>query len=242
MKQLVQNLAHRFGYHITRIAEPEPFREIRRLCAGVESPIIFDVGAHDGATALMLSGLFPRSRIYAFEPFPESFATLQRNVAGTKNITPLDYGLSDADGQREFHANSYAATNSLLPLDHRAMEAWPGSTLRSRTRLNLNFRRLDTVVEELGIPKIDVLKLDVQGAEGLVMQGAAAACQKQKIHQIYSEVLALPVYESQPRFDHGLGIFMEAGFRLHSIYNLSHTPDGALRMVDALFVLPSAQP
>jgi hypothetical protein len=62
------------------------------------------------------------------------------------------------------------------------------------------------------------------------------------IHQIYSEVLALPVYVNQPRFDHGLGIFMEAGFRLHSIYNLSHTPDGTLRVADALFVLPSAGP
>jgi hypothetical protein len=94
---------------------------------------------------------------------------------------------------------------------------------------------LDSVISELQLPKIDILKLDVQGAEHLVMKGAGSACRERRINIIYSEIITQPTYVGQKRLDEALGVFYESGFDLHNIYNLNSSESGRLRQVDAIF-------
>ncbi len=239
MKQRIQKLAHRFGYHISRVTPPSPaenaFAEMKRLCEVIAEPVIFDVGAHHGQTARAFRGLFPRSQIYCFEPFPESFRILEVNTAADERVTICSFGLSDRVGEFPFHSNASSATNSLLSTDELGSRNWGKGLLETEVVVRAQFKTIDSVLEEFALPQIDILKLDVQGAEHLVMKGASRACTEGRIRLVYSEIITQPTYLGQKRFDESLSVFYDNGFDLHGIYNLSRTSEGRLRQLDAIF-------
>lgn len=239
MKRLAQKLAHKCGYHISPLLNSgharNPFDEVRRLCQGVADPVIFDVGAHHGLVAKTFRGLFPTATIYAFEPFQESFRVLKEGAASDAGVRVFNYGLSDRSGILEFHSNMSAFTNSLLPAEAAGSKTWGPGLLDIRETVKAEFRTLDQVVAELGLPEIHVLKLDVQGAEHMVMQGAADSCARGAVKLIYTEIITQPTYQGQARFDQSLSQFYNRGFDLHNIYNMNSTEDGRLRQVDVIF-------
>jgi FkbM family methyltransferase len=243
MRKLVQRLANRFGYRIRRVTEAtaasDPFLAMRQLLEDVDRPVIFDVGAHRGRVALGFRALFPDARIYAFEPFAESFHALEETVRGA-GITALPFGLSDRSGTQMLHANALSATNSLLATDPRGATAWGPGVLDTKEVVPAEFRTIDRTMNDLQLERIDLLKLDVQGAETRVMAGAEQACRDGRIRLVYSEIITKPTYEGQPSLDEALRSFAGHGFDLHNIYNLNSTPGGALRQVDAIFTRRSA--
>lgn len=239
MKKIIQKLANRCGYRISRLSQPRPdenaFTAMQRLLIGIEEPIIFDVGAHHGYVSRAFRELFPTSIIYAFEPFKESFEQLKANTASDPRINAFNFGLSDRDGTQSFHSNPSSATNSLLSTDESGAQTWGTGLLETQKIVQAQFKTIDSVVATMRIPRIDILKLDVQGAEHLVIAGASATCNRGIIRLIYSEIITQPTYKEQKRFDEALAPFYNNSFDLYSIYNMSFTSEGRLRHVDAIF-------
>lgn len=242
MKQLIQSVAHACGVHISRatpVSHQDSFAQMRLLCAGSPQPVVFDVGAHHGHVAQAFREALPGCRVFAFEPFPDSFEKLRANTASDPSITPLNFGLCDQVGKRTFHSNPSSATNSLLSTDPTGAATWGKGLLETQATIELDFKTVDAVLEELGLPRIDILKLDVQGAEPLVMEGAARACREGRIGMVYSEIITQPTYAGQKRLDQALAVFYDRGFDLHNLYELSLSPAGKLRQLDALFTQQS---
>jgi FkbM family methyltransferase len=239
MKQEIQKLAHKLGYHISKIGRPSPqagpFVEMTRLCADIAEPTIFDVGAHHGQTAKEFRKYFPTSRIYSFEPFPESFEILMHNTSVDRGIRVFNYGLTDKAGVFPFHSNLSSATNSLLPADEMGSKTWGEGILETQGIVHAHFNTVDAVIAEQDIQSIDILKMDVQGVEHRVLKGALGACRNSLIGVVYSEIIIQPTYTSQKRLDEMLKVFHDAGFELHNVYNLSNSTDGKLRQFDAIF-------
>jgi FkbM family methyltransferase len=208
---------------------------MQRLLTGIEEPIIFDVGAHHGHVSAMFRKLFPTSTVYAFEPFEESFKRLKENTASDGKIRPFNFGLSDREGTQLFHSNPSSATNSLFSTDESGSQTWGEGLLETKDVVQAEFKTIDSFVAAMEIPRIDLLKLDVQGAEYLVMEGAVATCEKGIVQLLYSEIITQPTYDGQKRFDEALACFYNSGFDLFNIYNLSPTREGRLRQVDAIF-------
>ena len=77
MKRLIHKALRLFGYQFSRIRDP--FVQQQRLLEETPAPIIFDVGAHIGLVSRRYRRLMPGASIYAFEPFPDSFAKLKHN-------------------------------------------------------------------------------------------------------------------------------------------------------------------
>jgi len=211
------------------------FTAMRSLLARVENPIIFDGGAFIGAIAKLFRGLFPTSTVYSFEPCRETFASLEANVADDPKIRAFNFGLSDRDGTQPFYLNESPMTNSLLASDDLAILTWGPGLLETQTIDEAQFRTIDSVLLEMNIPRIDLLKLDVQGAEGRVMSGASGACGRGIIGLVYSEIITQPTYRGQKRFDKALAPFYDSGFDLYNCYHGTCTSDGRLRAVDAIF-------
>lgn len=215
----------------------DPYAELQRLTADIAEPIIFDVGAHRGYVATTFRKLIPSSTVHAFEPFPASFERLQVKVGEDKRVHTYNYGLGNTEGECEMHSNTSPATNSILPTDDDARETWGEGLLNTQETVRIRLKTLDAAAESIGVPRIDILKLDVQGAEPLVMEGAKAMCEQGRISFIYTEIITQPTYKGQKRFDQALSVFYERGFDLHNIFNLNSSPQGTLRQVDVIFML-----
>ena len=239
IKGIIKTLANKCGYRISRlpVSSPvdNPFTAMQRLLNGVAEPIIFDVGAHHGYVSRTFRELFPTATIYAFEPFEASFEQLKENTASDPRTHVFNYGLSDRDGVQSFHSNPVSVTNSLLSTDESGAQTWGTGFLETQRIVQAQFKTIDSVVATMRIPRIDILKLDVQGAEYLVITGASAVCNRGAIRLIYSEIITQPTYNKQKRFDEALALFYKNSFDLYNFYNMSFTDEGRLRQVDAIF-------
>ena len=196
--------------------------------------IIFDVGANVGQTTQKYRKLFPEASVYGFEPFPEVFAKYLRAFAGDRQVHPENIALSNKNGDAKFFLNSLHYTNSLLPNNTRytaAMGSYePVATTRVKTET------LDSYCIAHTIERIDILKMDVQGGELLVLEGAREYLRSGRITLIYAEVEFVPIYENQPLLDDLERFLKQYGYALHKIYNISSWDSHGVVAADAIFV------
>lgn len=118
---------------------------------------VLDVGANAGFYTLAFSRLVgPTGHVWAFEPLPENIGNLRRHIElnGLHNVTVVEAAVSEKSGNAQFMP---APSNSMGRLSPHG-----GITVRSVT--------LDEACGDSIVP--DLVKLDVEGAEGAVLEGA----------------------------------------------------------------------
>lgn len=235
LREVLQSAAGRAGYRIKRKAVGDDYlQEIAWKLGGVDAPVILDVGAHRGETARTFTEAFPGARLYCFEPFAESFAVLQDNKAAYPRAKLVNAGLSDATGTQEFNVNVGSPTNSLLELDSRAAQTWCHEGLKPHHKESCQFYALDDFIDAEGIAQIDLLKIDVQGAEYRVLQGAAKALAAGRVRMIYLEIIVGPTYVGQWGLGQYLAYLEGLGFRIGGLYNFAYGAQRELIQLDAL--------
>lgn len=238
MKSFLRSILRPLGYEIRRLQvdhHTDPYREQAILLRGCHAPTIIDAGANVGNMTLKYKSLFPHATIHAFEPFQASFEQLTRNTAHLQGVIPNQLGLADANGTRQFHANQTPSTNSLFPATTQALQGTGGERFKSTALVSIDLVTLDTYALDHDLQQIDILKLDVQGAEPQVLQGAAHLIQSGAIHLIFTEIMVAPFYEGQQHLHQALQMYDQLGFRLYNFYDLSAF-EGPLRQLDAIFI------
>ncbi len=243
MKQLINSFLKKFGYRISRIPlfEGLDVFEFQKylLNKSQEELIIFDVGACRGEVALIYNKLFPVSKIFCFEPFPQSFKLLSSNTSELNNVTVCNKALGNFNGKTVFHSNRSSPTNSIFPTTEESKLIWKNDVHDTLSTIEVEMETLDKFISENNINKIDILKLDVQGSEFLVLEGAREAIESGIIKIIFSEMITLPTYQNQKSPGEFLEILRANGFMLYNFYNISLTRTGMLRQMDALFIKQS---
>jgi FkbM family methyltransferase len=236
IRRLVQGTLGAFGYELRAVTgrRDDPFAE-QKLLVSAATPVIFDVGAHHGQTALLYARLFPTAAIFSFEPSGESYRALLDNVRPYKNIRAFNIALGGKSGKTTFHHNRESQTNSLLPSAAEGADVWGRGMLETDAVGQVDVTTLDDFMESHSIDRIDILKMDAQGGEFLIMEGAKRAVSEKRIRVVYTEIITLPTYGGQKEFDEMLRIYRENGFSLYNLFNPSLTDDGRLRQVDAVF-------
>jgi FkbM family methyltransferase len=118
--------------------------------------VIVDCGANIGITSLFLAARYPRATILSVEPHPENFALLKTNVAELPRIWPIWACVTGTPQNAvRFTADQAAWGNRIATDGHGVLV--PAITL-------------DELCEQKGVEKIDLLKLDIEGAEEQVLQ------------------------------------------------------------------------
>lgn len=128
-----------------------------------------DVGANGGVyTVVAARSVGPTGHVYAFEPGDREAKLLRENVLrnGLTNVTVIDSAVSNKKGIAQFAISRDGAMNSLARNRHPGQEIESWKTVNTTT--------LDSAVEEYGISNVDLIKVDVEGAEQLVLEGAQA--------------------------------------------------------------------
>jgi FkbM family methyltransferase len=126
------------------------------------APLIVDVGANVGQFANAAKLFFPEARVVSFEPDPETYADLQINTHGSRNVELHNIGLGDRDEVLRFHRHELSVMSSF--------SAQTDDMAHHRGSTELPVRRLDAVLGPDVRP--DLLKIDVEGFERQVLQGA----------------------------------------------------------------------
>lgn len=237
--RLIRRAARAFGIDIIRAQPPaRTFAEIQAALVP-DASVIFDVGAYIGETVTQYRALFPSADIFAFEPFPESFAALATALPGDAQFHPHNIALGEKEGALLLHSNISAATNSVLATSASGPQFW-GSVVDTRETVPVFTSTISAFCTTHGIAAIDILKLDVQGAELSVLQGGQPLLAAGAVKMVYAEMLVAPTYVGQAAIDEVLKFMRDLHFTLYDIQNPCHRR-GRLCQFDALFLSQSAE-
>jgi FkbM family methyltransferase len=195
-----------------------------------EAPVIFDIGAHHGESIDYLRKFFPKGTIYSFEPDPDSFSILSNKKSSTNKLYNL--ALSDRSGSSIFYRNKISHTNSLNKVNINSQDSiraqnekllQNSSYLKEiNAEIKINTITLDEFIDTNSIELIDLLKVDVQGAEEKVFKGAVNSLSK--IQSIIVEISLYDFYENGASFLSIEKLLVPAGFELFSILEISQNP------------------
>jgi FkbM family methyltransferase len=142
---------------------------LRRVVA--EDAVCIDAGANIGLYSLGLSSLAPKGHVYAFEPSPGAMRWLDENLAtnGAGNVETFGAALGDRVGTANFHDVPWFMAGGFTTEEG----AYLASDAVGSTLVEVPCTTLDAFVEEAGIERVDVIKIDVEGGEMAVLEGAA---------------------------------------------------------------------
>jgi FkbM family methyltransferase len=143
--------------------EPETTSVYLRLAE--DAPTILDIGAADGLYAILAAAANPRARVLAFEPGRAAARTIERNLAlnpdVTRQISLHEIALADEDSTATLYiAGESGGTSSLNP-------AFRSTHVEERVTV----RRGETFLSELGLSRVDLIKLDTESTEPTVLRG-----------------------------------------------------------------------
>lgn len=130
----------------------------------------FDIGAHIGEYALLGSRLVgPSGTVHAFEPQADTMEILRKNVEhnGLANVTMQFSAVAESDGFADFAVRSESSLSSILPSIPNRLERGVKETV------TVPKCQLDTYCSKTGCSP-HLIKVDVEGAELSVLQGACA--------------------------------------------------------------------
>lgn len=99
--------------------------------------------------------LFDEIAIYGFDPTPKSCKWVENNCKDLKNFKFLPYGISTCDGAQDFYLpnNPHHVSGSLV------------RNVNTGRKIQVEFKKIQSIMNETGIKKVDILKLDIEGAE-----------------------------------------------------------------------------
>lgn len=168
------NNEDRFMY---RNGESWLITQLARHYSGRGGFTVFDVGANEGDWCVEMAQLSGNANIEAFEIAPETIGPLKAAVADFANVQVHAIGLSDEEGEVTIYLNSGSDTTGLFkrPNDKTS------KTAAARVV------RGDDFVTRQGIDHIHFLKIDVEGAEHLILEGFKAMLTDDRIDVIQFE-------------------------------------------------------
>ncbi|MDP3947248.1 MAG: FkbM family methyltransferase [bacterium] len=158
------------GYCTERVHE----RETTTLFARIVKPgdTVVDLGANIGYFTLLFSRLVgPAGKVFAFEPEPKNFAYLRRNIEinNYKNITALEKAASDKNGTTKLFVCSYDTGHHTIN-QYEGVDAYRRGKPSEKKSIDIEMVRLDDFLRGK-TPRVDVVKMDVEGAEPLAIAG-----------------------------------------------------------------------
>ena len=173
------------------------------LLSALKSAVIpgkayLDIGANLGLTSAVIAKYSPQSTVYAFEPVPETFLRAAGTIAlnDLKNVVVIDIALGKENSTVPMYfspeVTSSASVGSFIQEQVSGNAEIIGATKDKQQKVEVELWRLDDVQQKLGIGPVGFMKIDVEGFEYNVVQGAVRAIADNKpiIMYEYNAIMA----------------------------------------------------
>jgi FkbM family methyltransferase len=140
---------------------------IRKILKELDKPVFYDVGANIGIYSIMFADLFKTG--YAFEPVSDIYKILKENIKrnAIENVDVFRIALSNREGKSKINLYSSSGCNSLI-----RRNIPEGNSVKFLKQEEIKLARLDLFIERESLDPPTVLKIDVEGAEKFVLEGA----------------------------------------------------------------------
>jgi FkbM family methyltransferase len=198
---------------------------------------VLDVGANEGQYAMELRKTLEfTGDILSFEPMKEVFRRLEQNARHDPKWQVFNWALGDSNTRCAIHVAGNSVSSSLLPMLPAHLAASPES--RDIGRETIDVRTLDSLLDSVCPTGTRIyLKLDAQGSEGRIIQGAEHALAR--IDTIQTEMSLIPLYDGAPRIDEMIRLLREKGYELVSLESGFTDPaSGHMLQADGIFHRP----
>jgi FkbM family methyltransferase len=155
--------------------------------------------------------------LIGFEPDEDAFRALRAGKAAPGIRTYINAGLLDAPKQVEFHITRSPGCSSFLVPNTELLKRFPEPQRYDvLSSTNLKTTTLDLALTEAGVQEPDFIKLDTQGTELFILQGASATLSR-SVFGIEVEVEFAEIYQGQPLFHNVDELLSEYGFVLFDL-------------------------
>ncbi len=190
-------------------------RELTLLPDGILKDLgtVIDIGANHGEWAECLLTVCPPKRLLAVEPNPTLHANLKARFAGQPVFHLIPAALAREPGELDFHITDDSASASLLK-PREQMNQYYGHGFSDQKTIRVPVTTLDALTAD--VPAVSLIKMDVQGYEMQVLEGATQTLKKTRA--VMMEVTFYSHYEGDASFDTLHKFMAKNGFAL---WNLS---------------------
>ena len=190
LKTAIRRAANRLGYDIVGHDGASPRWRMARFFEQSGITTVFDVGANRGAYGWELREMGFGGAIVSFEPLADAYAQLKAAAGADLNWRVVNIGLGDKDEELMLNIAANSESSSFLPMLAAHEEAAPESRYLKQEPARI--RRLDGVFGDYAGTRDKVfLKIDTQGFEKHVLDGAAGILQQVPLIQIECSLVAL---------------------------------------------------
>lgn len=193
---------------------------------------VLDVGAHRGEFTWRVLRYFRPDRVWLIEADPQLAEELRAQLAEKSQCKVIHAAVSDVSGECGFRINQHRASSSLLPIRSISSEMFQ-KELREIQIVQVPVFSLDDLFAREKIDRIDLMKVDIQGAERLLIRGGPGALQR--VNCIYIEVVFEEFYEGCALFGEIHQLLAGAGFKLQLLQDFRRSVEGHLLYANAIY-------
>ena len=228
----INKLIKKTGFDLRRF----PTKEYRLLLKYLRDNNVndcFDVGANVGQYAKLLRSSGFNGQIFSFEPQHKAFQQLKKNAAHDDLWKVFNVGLGNKDDTLTMNISKNSVSSSILGMDDVLKKAAPESDFISTELIQV--KRLDSIIKGIAERKRMFLKIDAQGFESKILDGAEGCFND--IFALQLELACIELYKGEKLFDE-MKTYVEAkGFYLSSLESgFSDPASGRLLQVEAVFL------
>jgi FkbM family methyltransferase len=237
VKHELRHLIQRFGIDVVYFPLHAPLARTVKLLEHYHVNCVVDVGANDGGFASDIRRVGYTGRIISFEPLHEPFEVLRRKASTDDKWDVLQRAAGDTNREVTINVSGNAGlSSSVLPMLAAHVEAAPNSRyVRTETATE---ERLDKLLAELGVGpgSRTFLKVDVQGYERAVLDGADGLFVDGSIVGLQVELSLAPLYDGAMTYREVLDRVESLGMTLMGLDPVFADPrSGRLLQADAVF-------
>ena len=200
---------------------------------GISPLTVLDIGANRGMFSRAIHYVYPKAKIFAFEPLHDCYNELKKLEKEIPELETFNTALADTIGETEIHRSSFDYSSSLLEMGEIHKTAFPHTSGETLEKIALN--TLDNILQKKLLLRPLLMKIDVQGYEKFVLNGAVETLKQ--TDYIICEMSFQPLYKEQALFDVMYQLICNAGFRYAGqVGEMRHPQTSEVLQIDGLFV------
>jgi FkbM family methyltransferase len=237
VKTLIQSLLRPFGLRLTRLRDerrPEYgasvlFSTLQRF--SFSPRLVLDIGANHGNWTRAAIKYFPEAQYVLIEPQDQLKVCVQDLIDSGYKIRWVNAGVADQPGMLPFYVSDRDDSSSFLPRDTQSQS-------RAASETMVSVETLDILLSKYHLPAPDMVKIDAEGFDLKVMQGASSLIGKTEVFLLEAGVLC-PFENSVARV---VSMMEDFGYRLVDITELNRSPKHGVLWLTELAFLRSSSP